>query len=202
MRIVGGELRGRPLMAPPDDRLRPTADRVREALFNILQHRFSHLFRDGVDVLDLFAGTGALGFEALSRGARHCLFVETDPKARALIRRNAERLGVMGRIKLWRRDATNLGRAHRENLARYALLFADPPYGHKLALPALSSALSGGWLTDSALAIVEEREDLELSPPEGFSILESRRYGKSRLWFFQRLSKNDAATPSPETEKE
>src|SRR5437870_8993010 len=110
MRVTGGRFGGRLLISPADDRVRPTSDKVRQAIFNVLQHRHLHGFRLGeARVIDLFAGTGALGIEAISHGARYALFVEDDVESRALIRRNVENLGLAGATKIWRRDATNLG---------------------------------------------------------------------------------------------
>src|SRR5581483_1287959 len=143
VRIVGGQLRGRPLAPPADDRTRPTSDRVREAVFNILAHGIPGSTLGGARVLDLFAGTGALGLEALSRGAGFCLFVEEDAQARALIRRNVEAFGLTGVTKIFRRDATDLGPAGRNG--GYTLVFLDPPYGRGLAERALASAAAGGW---------------------------------------------------------
>jgi 16S rRNA (guanine966-N2)-methyltransferase len=126
MRIVGGKFRGRPLATPAHEGTRPTSDRVREAVFNILAHGIEDFSFDGVKVLDLFAGTGALGLEALSRGAAFCLFVEEDAEARGLIRRNVEALGLTGVTKIFRRDATDLGEAGNRGDA--GLVFLDPPY--------------------------------------------------------------------------
>src|SRR5436309_15762510 len=126
MRIVGGRLRGRVLAAPKSQAIRPTADRLREALFNILVHRYADPVT-GARVLDLFAGTGALGLEALSRGATFALFIDNAAEARALIRANVEALGLGGIARIFRRDARKLGGAHP--LAPFGLVFADPPYG-------------------------------------------------------------------------
>ena len=144
MRIVGGTLRGRALAAPADAAIRPTSDRVRESVFNILSHGIPGFAIEGTRVLDLFAGTGALGLEALSRGAAHCLFVEEGAEARALIRRNVEAFSLTGVSKIFRRDATSLGPAGSQ--APFGLAFLDPPYGKGLAERALDSAAAGGWL--------------------------------------------------------
>jgi 16S rRNA (guanine966-N2)-methyltransferase len=181
MRIVGGEFRGRPLAAPRGRHTRPTSDRLRETLFDILIHRFG----DPVTrarVLDLFAGTGALGLEAMSRGASYCLFVEEDVEARGLIRRNAETLGLTGRTRIFRRDATRLGPVG--NVAPFSLLFADPPYGHGLAEKALASARDGGWLTDGAICAVEEAASAQLPEITGFAPETDRMIGDSRLTVF------------------
>src|SRR5262245_61674156 len=154
MRIIGGKFGGRQLIAPSGAAIRPTSDRVREAIFNILSHGIEGFAFHGIRVLDLFAGTGALGLEALSRGAADCLFVEEAPAARASIRRNVEALGLTGVTKIFRRDATDLGAAGRRGGA--GLAFFDPPYGRGLAERALLSALGGGWLAPAAVLVLEE----------------------------------------------
>src|SRR3982074_1855850 len=150
MRIVGGRLRGRPLAAPTSQAIRPTADRLRESLFNILVHAYGDPIADA-RVLDLFAGTGALGLEALSRGAAFALFVDDGAEARALLRENVAALGLGGATRIFRRDATNLGAAHP--LEPFSLAFLDPPYGRGLAEQALVSARGGGWLSSSGLVV-------------------------------------------------
>ena len=172
MRIVGGRLRGRALAAPKSQAIRPTADRLREALFNIL----THAYRDpitGARVLDLFAGTGALGLEAISRGAAFALFIDDGAEARALLRQNVEALGLAATTKIFRRDATKLGAAHP--VEPFSLVFLDPPYGKGLAERALVSAREGGWLTREALMVVEE-EMGAFGTPEGYEELERREY--------------------------
>lgn len=181
MRIVGGRHRGRPLQAPASKATRPTSDRLREALFNVLAHAYGDA-ADGARVLDLFAGTGALGLEALSRGAAFALFVEDAADARGLIRTNVEALGLTGVTKIFRRDATKLGDMGPG--LPYRLVFCDPPYGHGLAEAAVSSARTGGWLTDDALLVVEEKTGAFV-PPDGFHALERRRYDESELTFLQ-----------------
>jgi len=173
MRIVGGRLRGRTLAAPKSQAIRPTADRLRESLFNILAHGYGDPVT-GARVLDLFAGTGAFGLEALSRGATFTLFVDDGAEARALMRANVEALGLGGVSRIFRRDASKLGPVHP--LEPFSLAFADPPYGHGLAEKALVSAHDGGWLTPGALAVVEETADAGFTAPEGFTELERRRY--------------------------
>src|SRR6516162_4646862 len=137
MRIVGGQFRGRLLAGPAHVGLRPTSDRVRQAVFDILQHGIPDFQIEGANVLDLFAGTGALGLEALSRGARFCLFVEDNANARALIRANIEALGLTGATKIFRRSALDLGPAGRRG--KFSLLFVDPPYGLSLTPAALAA---------------------------------------------------------------
>jgi 16S rRNA (guanine966-N2)-methyltransferase len=173
MRIVSGRLRGRPLAAPTSQNVRPTADRLRESLFNVLMHAYGDPVT-GARVLDLFAGTGALGIEALSRGASYCLFVDEGAEARALLRANVETLGLAGITRIFRRDATKLGPAYP--IEPFSLVFADPPYRRTLGETALRSAHDGGWLTADALIVVEEAADAGFATPEGFEELERRRY--------------------------
>jgi 16S rRNA (guanine966-N2)-methyltransferase len=182
MRIVGGEFRGRPLAAPRTQSIRPTSDRTRESVFNVIAHRYPTLL-DGGRVIDLFAGTGALGFEAVSRGASHCLFVEQSPEGRGLLRTNAEALGLNGRTRILRRDATELGVVG--TIIPFDLLFADPPYRQGLAERALASALAGGWLRSGALCVIEEAADAVFVPPAGFSLVEDRAYGDTVVRFLE-----------------
>ncbi len=184
MRVVGGRLRGRNLRAPRSNAIRPTADRLRESLFNILAHGYGDPL-EGARVLDLFAGTGALGIEALSRGAAFVLFVDEGAEARALLRDNVETLGLGGATKVYRRDATRLGPV--APLEPFSLAFLDPPYGKGLAVPALSSARAGGWLTDGALAVVEEATDAAFAPPDGFETLDRRAYDDTEFVFLRAL---------------
>jgi 16S rRNA (guanine966-N2)-methyltransferase len=182
MRIVGGEFRGRPLATPRSQSIRPTTDRTREAVFNVLAHRFPEKLQ-GVRVLDLFAGTGALGLEALSRGAAHCLFIEESAEGRGLIRTNVEAFGLQGRTKIFRRDATGLGDVG--TITPFGLVFADPPYGKGLGETALRSALRGGWLLSGALCVVEEAASASFAPGDGFSILDERSYGDTVIRFIE-----------------
>ena len=178
MRIVGGRLRGRALAAPKSQAIRPTADRLREALFNILVHAYGDPV-SGARVLDLFAGTGALGLEALSRGADFALFVDDSADARALLRENVAALGLGGVSRIFRRNALKPGAAHP--LPPFSLAFLDPPYGRALAEAALAAAHTGGWLTAGALAVVEEAADAAFAAPAGFDELERRRYDDTSL---------------------
>lgn len=180
MRIVGGSLRGRRLATPKSDAIRPTTDRARESLFNILEHRYPGSL-EGARVLDLFSGTGALGIEAISRGAAYCLFVEQDATARGLIRENVDALGLQGCTRIFRRDATNMGPLG--TLQPFQLVFADPPYGKGLAERALSSLVDGGWLAKGALVVVEEAKATPFQPPEGLTLHERRDYASSTLSF-------------------
>jgi 16S rRNA (guanine966-N2)-methyltransferase len=173
MRIVGGRLRGRALAAPKSQAVRPTADRLRESVFNILTHAYGDPVT-GARVLDLFAGTGALGLEALSRGAAFALFVDDGAEARALLRENVQTLGLAAVTRIFRRDTTKLGPAHP--VEPFGLVFLDPPYGKGLAEKALTSAREGGWLTSDALIVVEEAADAKFVAPDGFEDIERRRY--------------------------
>ncbi|MEF2551451.1 16S rRNA (guanine(966)-N(2))-methyltransferase RsmD [Aurantimonas sp. A2-1-M11] len=180
MRIVGGDMRGRRLAVPKSDAIRPTTDRNRETLFNILLHRPGFEL-DGARVLDLFSGTGALGLEALSRGARFCLFVEEGVEGRGLIRENVETFGLQGRSKIFRRDATRLGIVG--TMEPFDCLVADPPYGRGLGEAALVSARDGGWLKPGALAIVEEAEAAPFAVPDGFDLSDERAMGETVMRF-------------------
>lgn len=183
MRIVAGEFRGRSLAAPPGSAaIRPTSDRLRETLFDILLHRFEDPVTNA-RVLDLFAGTGALGLEALSRGAACCVLVENSAEARGVIRTNIDALGLTGRARIFRRDATNLGPAGPN--APFNLVFVDPPYRRGLGEAALRSAASGGWLTPGSIIILEEAAQAEMVPLPGFAILDDRRVGDSRARFLR-----------------
>lgn len=180
MRIVGGRFRGRPLAGPKSDSIRPTSDRLREAVFNVLAHAYGDPVV-GARVLDLFAGTGALGLEALSRGASFALFVDEGAEARAILRGNIEHLGLGGATRIFRRDATRLGPMPPQ--PPFDIAFLDPPYDRNLAAPALESLREGGWLAPGALCLIEERAEAALDPPAGFSLLERRVYGAAQVVF-------------------
>jgi 16S rRNA (guanine966-N2)-methyltransferase len=182
MRIVGGTLRGRTLAAPKSAAIRPTADRLRESLFNILAHAYGDPV-SGARVLDLFAGTGALGIEALSRGADFTLFVDQGAEARALLRENVTALGLGGRSRIFRRDATKLGPVHP--LEPFSLGFLDPPYGQGLAQSALAAAHAGGWLLPGALVVVEEAANVQFAASDGFIELERRAYDDTEFVFLR-----------------
>ena len=181
MRVIAGTLRGRAIATPKSDRIRPTLDRVREAMFNILTHGIDEFSIEGTEVLDLFAGTGALGIEALSRGAAFCTFIEQDAAARGLIRQNIEALELSGVTRLYRRDATRPGVALARD--RAGLVFLDPPWGKGLAAQALAGLAAGGWLTAGAIAVIEESRMAEFKLPAGFTLLEERRYGDTLITF-------------------
>ncbi|WP_108660860.1 16S rRNA (guanine(966)-N(2))-methyltransferase RsmD [Acuticoccus kandeliae] len=181
MRIVGGARRGAAIVAPRGDATRPTTDRLRETIFNIIAHNYGDRLEEG-RVLDLFAGSGALGLEALSRGAAFALFVETATDARAAIRRNVEALGVTGRTRVWRRDATKPGPCP---VASFTLVFADPPYGHGLGEAALGAVRREGWVTPDAVAVLEERADALPETIEGWERIDVRTTGESAIGFFR-----------------
>jgi 16S rRNA (guanine966-N2)-methyltransferase len=182
MRVVGGRLKGDNIVSPSSRDIRPTADRLREAVFNILVHAYDDPIA-GARVLDLFAGTGALGIEAVSRGAAFALFVDNGAEARALLRNNVEALGLGGSTKIYRRDATHLGPAHP--MPPFSLAFLDPPYGKGLAEKALVSLRDGGWLTSGALLVVEEAKAAAFATPEGFAELERRSYDDTEFVFLR-----------------
>lgn len=182
MRIVGGRLKGRVLPAPASRAIRPTSERLRESIFDILEHRFpGHI--EGARVVDLFAGTGALAIEALSRGARFALFVDNGAEARALLRANVEALALGGVTRIWRADAAKLGSAPAGG--PFALAFLDPPYGQGLAGPALASLAEGGWLEPDALCVVEEDAKIEIPAPLGLARVDERVYGDTRIAILQ-----------------
>ncbi|QLF69527.1 16S rRNA (guanine(966)-N(2))-methyltransferase RsmD [Peteryoungia desertarenae] len=181
MRIVGGEFRGRALATPKSNAIRPTTDRTRESLFNILAHAHAGAL-DGTRILDVFAGTGAVGLEAISRGCKSALFVENSVEGRSLLWENIEALGLHGRARILRRDATSLGPAN--NIDPFDILFADPPYGKGLGEKAFLAAHEGGWLLPGALAILEERADVMISVDPVFSFIEERGFGDTKMYFF------------------
>jgi 16S rRNA (guanine966-N2)-methyltransferase len=183
VRVVGGRLKGRPIEAPTGAATRPTSDRVREAMFNILSHSIDGWSIEGRRVLDLFAGSGALGIEAVSRGAALCVFVEDDADARGAIRANVEALGLGGVTKIFRRDATALGPAGKHD--DFDLVFLDPPYDKGLAERALSSADAGGWLAAGALVVIEERAGTALALPPQYVEIDRRRWGDTQVSFLR-----------------
>ena len=185
MRIVGGRHRGRRLVAPEGDAVRPTSDRAREALFNILSHgslAVRGLPFAGLPVVDAFAGTGALGLEALSRGASEAAFIEDNRDALAALRRNIATLGEEDRAQIVRGNATKPPLAPFQG----AVAFLDPPYGSALAAASLTALAASRWLLPNALAVVEISADEQLDPPAGFAVLDTRVYGAARLVFLRR----------------
>ena len=176
MRIIGGRWAGRHLTSP-SGRVRPTAEVLREEMMRLVAEELPK-----ARVLDLFAGTGALGIEAVSRGAAFALFIDNGAEARALLRQNVEALGLGGVTKVFRRDATRLGMAHP--VEPFSLAFLDPPYGKGLAGQALASLHDGGWLKPDALVVVEE-ETGAFAAPEGFEEIERRAYVDTELVFLR-----------------
>ena len=182
MRVVAGRFKGLALAGPKGREIRPTADRLREALFNVLEHSYDDPV-SGARVLDLCAGTGALGIEALSRGARSAVFIDSSTEARGLIRRNLESVGIMGIARISKRDIAHLGPAR--NQGGFTLAFIDPPYRKGLGEAALISLIKGNWLAPGALVVVEEDTGEELDSPSGFTLEERRQYGDSAVWFLR-----------------
>jgi 16S rRNA (guanine966-N2)-methyltransferase len=185
MRIVAGKFRGRAIAAPAHEGLRPTSDRVRESVFNILSHGVAGFTLSGARVIDLFAGTGALGLEALSRGAAYCLFVDDNADSRALIRTNVEAFGLTGETRIFRRDATDLGPAG--TMDSYSLAFLDPPYGKGLGEKALAILSDGKWLTPGAIAVLEDRAGSPVALPEAYELIDTRTYGDADVRFLRHL---------------
>lgn len=183
MRIVGGIHKGKALKPPKTQDTRPTSDRTREAMFNILAHSIDGFSVEGKRVLDLFAGTGALGLEALSRGAASAHFIDDSAAARGLVRTNAEGLGATGQIKIWRRDATGLGLL--DSAPPFDLVFVDPPYNKQMGDKALVGLLEGGWLNPQAVIVLEEAKKAEVVVPPQYAELSTRNYGDTKAIFLQ-----------------
>lgn len=182
---MSGEFRGKALIAPAGQATRPTSDRARESVFNILEHApWSQGVRDA-RVIDLFAGSGALGFEALSRGAAFCLFVETDEAARGAIRDNVDALGLFGKTRVHRRDATDLGVRPGADGPAFDLAFLDPPYAKGLGEASLGKLAAGGWLTPGATVVFERGVAEPGFSVEGFEPLDARDYGAARVHFLR-----------------
>jgi 16S rRNA (guanine966-N2)-methyltransferase len=179
VRIIAGEFKGRRLRSPAGQAIRPTSDRAREALFNILEHGAPAV--RGARFLDLFCGTGAVGLEAHSRGAQEVVLVDNDSEALRLARANLERIGVPAGVRLLARDATRLGPAPHP----FDLIFLDPPYRSGLAAPALEALLRDGWLGVQARVVLElaATEDLEL--PHSYTLERERRYGSAKFLFLR-----------------
>ena len=188
MRIVGGRLRGKALASPADDRVRPTSDRVRESVFNILAHNdFGVGFElQDARVMDLFAGTGALGCEALSRGAKFALLNDDDADSRGLIRQNVEALSLTGVTKIWKRDGQSLGAMPPNAGGPFDLVFLDPPYAKGLVNRALTTLRDGAWLSPASVVMAETGASEPLPGVEGFTIEDQRQYGDTRVMFLVR----------------
>ncbi|THD53591.1 16S rRNA (guanine(966)-N(2))-methyltransferase RsmD [Phenylobacterium sp.] len=185
MRIVSGNFRGKTLVAPKGDATRPTSDRARQAVFNILEHAAWSSGVRGARVIDLFAGSGALGFEALSRGAAFCLFVETDEAARGVIRENVDAMSLFGVTRVHRRDATDLGVRPGGDGPAFDLAFLDPPYAKGLGETALEKLAAGGWLAPGATVVFERGAGEPDFSVDGFEPLDVRDYGAARVHFLR-----------------
>ncbi len=182
MRIVGGEHSGRPIIAPKGDRTRPTTDRARESLFNILAHGIG-VEMEGARIIDAFAGSGALGLEAMSRGGAFCLFIETDAAARGAIRDNIEALKLYGNTRIHRRSATDLGKKPAGLGGPFTLAFLDPPYGKGLAQEALESLAKGDWLVPGAIIVIEQGADEIPAMTDAYEELDRREMGPAQFGF-------------------
>jgi 16S rRNA (guanine966-N2)-methyltransferase len=185
VRIVSGAFRGKTLVAPAGLGTRPTSDRARQAVFNILEHAAWLPGVRDLRVIDLFAGSGALGFEALSRGAAFCLFVETDDAARGAIRENVEAMELFGQTRVHRRDATQLGTRPGADGPAFNLAFLDPPYAGGLGETALQRLREGGWLAPGAIAVLERGASEPDLAHEGYALLDARAYGAAKVWFLK-----------------
>ena len=187
MRIVSGDFRGKAIVTPAGDATRPTSDRARQAVFNILEHAaWSKGLRDA-RVIDLFAGSGALGLEALSRGAAFCLFVETDEAARGAIRENVDAMSLFGATRVHRRSAVDLGQRPGPDGPAFDVAFLDPPYARGLGEVALAKLRDGGWLAPEALIVFERGSAEPAYQVEGFEMLDARDYGAARVHFMRLL---------------
>ncbi|HJV42245.1 16S rRNA (guanine(966)-N(2))-methyltransferase RsmD [Caulobacter sp.] len=187
MRIVSGQYRGKAIAAPPGEATRPTSDRARQAVFNILEHASWAPELHGARVIDVFAGSGALGLEALSRGASFCLFVETDEAARGAIRENIDAMQLFGVTRVHRRDATDLGPRPASAGAPFDIAFLDPPYAKGLGERAVAELKAGDWLAPGAI-LMFERGRGEVDPAlDGFEQIDARDYGAARVLFFKRV---------------
>ena len=192
MRIVAGRLKGRAIVAPDGQGTRPTSDRARQAVFNVLEHAAWAEPLDGARVIDLYAGSGALGFEAMSRGAAFCLFVETDDEARGTIRENADAYGVMGASRVHRRSATDLGVRPGSDSEGFNIAFLDPPYGKGLGEQTLTRLLEGNWLKPGALVVFERGSGEPDIETPGYERLDARDYGAARVLFLKALAHSSA----------
>jgi 16S rRNA (guanine966-N2)-methyltransferase len=191
VRIVAGDLKGRAIVAPEGQGTRPTSDRARQAVFNVLEHAAWSESLQGARVIDLYAGSGALGFEALSRGAAFCLFVETDDGARGAIRENMDAYGLFGRCRVHRRSATDLGVRPGSAGEAFDIAFLDPPYGKGLGEQTLSRLIEGGWLKPGAIVVFERGADEPDIDTPGYERLDAREYGAARVLFLKAPPKAD-----------
>lgn len=185
MRIVAGSLKGRAIVAPAGQGTRPTSDRARQAIFNVLEHA---PWAEGLQdqrVIDLYAGSGALGYEAVSRGAAFCLFVETDEAARGAIRENMDAYGLFGRSRVHRRSATDLGPRPGSAGEAFTLAFLDPPYRQGLGEQTLARLREGGWLAPGAIVVFERGVDEPEIETPGYERLDARDWGAARVLFLR-----------------
>jgi 16S rRNA (guanine966-N2)-methyltransferase len=187
MRIVAGSLKGRAITAPEGQNTRPTSDRARQAIFNVLEHASWAEPLDGARVIDLYAGSGALGFEAISRGAAFALFVEIEDEARGAIRENADAWGLMGRTRVHRRSATDLGVRPGSAGEAFDIAFLDPPYRQGLGEQTLARLLEGNWLKPGATVVFERGSDEPEIETPGYERLDARDYGAARVLFLRVL---------------
>lgn len=185
MRIVAGSLKGRAIVTPEGQTTRPTSDRARQAIFNVLEHAPWAEGLHEARVIDLYAGSGALGFEALSRGAAFCLFVDTDDGARGAIRENMDAYGLFGRCRVHRRSATDLGPRPGSAGEAFTLAFLDPPYARGLGEQTLARLLEGGWLAPGAIVVFERGSDEPEIDTLGYERLDARDYGAARVLFLR-----------------
>jgi len=185
VRIVGGNFKGRSLVTPDGQNTRPTSDRAREAIFNILAHAEWAPNLEGARVMDVFAGSGALGFEAMSRGAGFCLFVETDEAARGAIRDNVETFGLFGTTRVHRRDATQLGSRPGSQAEAFNLVFLDPPYRKGLGEKALNALIGGNWLSENAIIVFERAADEDDFVTDVWQKINVKAYGAAQVLFLQ-----------------
>lgn len=185
MRIVAGSLKGRTIVAPEGQDTRPTSDRARQAIFNVLEHAAWAEPLQGLRVMDLFAGSGALGLEAMSRGAAFCLFVETDDEARGAIRENADTFGIMGATRVHRRSAIDLGLRPGSDGEAFDMAFLDPPYRKGLGELALARLIDGHWLKPEAVVVLERGSDEPEIDTPGYERLDARDYGAARVLFLK-----------------
>ena len=185
MRIVAGSLKGRAIVAPEGQGTRPTSDRARQAVFNVLEHAAWAELLGEARVIDLYAGSGALGFEAVSRGAAFCLFVETDDGARGAIRENIDAMHLFGVTRVHRRDATDLGSRPGSDGEAFDLAFLDPPYRGGLGEIALAKLAEGNWLKPGAICVFERGTGEDAFSVDGFEALDARKYGAATVHFLR-----------------
>ena len=185
MRIVAGSLKGRAILAPEGQNTRPTSDRARQAIFNVLEHAAWAEGLQEARVMDIYAGSGALGFEAISRGAAFALFVEIDDGARGVIRENMDAYGLFGRGRVHRRSATDLGPRPGSVGEAFDIAFLDPPYAKGLGEQTLERLREGQWLKPGAIVVFERGSDEPDIDTPGYQRLDARDYGAARVLFLK-----------------